>query len=114
MTSPNLSAADLAAIIDQIGNGFAPLDSFRVTLAGGASLPDGGREYFCQLPSAPPQPWRVARVTAYRNAWGAWRIGDVDIFAAVARSVTADDQEATDEIRHAVAIDPRTPATVTA
>lgn len=82
--SGKLSAADVAAIVDQIAAGIAPVDSAAIQTAGGDYRRDAMREYFCQLPGQYAGSWRVARVTFCRTTWDELRIVDVDIFERVA------------------------------
>lgn len=103
--SGELSAADVAAIVEQIAAGIAPVDSSSVQLAGGDYRRDAMREYFCQLPGQYAGPWRVARVTFCRTSWDELRIADVDVFERVA----AGDVSAAEslEILSAAVDDPR-------
>lgn len=80
-THATLTAADIDAIARQIGDGAAALDSWSRQAAGGFMRPDDAREYWAHLPyESSADPWRVARVTVYRDAPGRWRMGDVDVF----------------------------------
>lgn len=81
--SGELSAADVAAIVEQIAAGIAPVDVAAVQTASGDYRRDAMREYFCQLPGKYAGPWRVARITFERNAWGEMKLADVDIFERV-------------------------------
>jgi hypothetical protein len=104
-----LSPADLDAIVRQIAEGGAPVDSWATQAAGGHMRRDDAREYFCHLASSwsgNAGPRRVARVTVYRDAPGRWTIGDVDVFTHAADSATRDD-DAAREILAAVEADPR-------
>jgi hypothetical protein len=104
-----LSPADLDAIVRQIAEGGAPVDSWARQAAGGHMRRDDAREYFCHLPSSwsgGNGPRRVARVTVYRDAPGRWTIGDVDVFTHAADSATRDD-DAARKILAAVEADPR-------
>jgi GH24 family phage-related lysozyme (muramidase) len=105
-----LSAADFAAIIDQISEGSAALDSWAQQAAGGFMLRDNAREYWAHLPSTRflGEASRVARVTAYRDPAGRWTIGDVDVYVTTETNTTAradDGQEI--EIVSAIESDPR-------
>ncbi len=105
-----LSPADLDAIVRQIAEGGAPVDSWARQAAGGHMRRDDAREYFCHLADlwtgGDAGPRRVARVTVYRDAPGRWTIGDVDVFTHAAESTTRDD-DAAREILTAVEADPR-------
>jgi hypothetical protein len=96
-----ISAADMLDILDALSDG-AAVNSWATQTCGGAAIRDGAREYFCCLSSKEGQPFRVARVTAYRSPWGEWRIGDVDIFTAAAMSVVSADSDNAKEIEAAV------------
>lgn len=103
--SGELSAADVAAIVDQIAAGIAPVDSAAVQTAGGDCRRDAMREYFCQLPGQYAGRWRVARVTFQRNSWGVLSLCDVDIFERVEWLEVSADSAA--EILAAAVDDPR-------
>lgn len=103
--SGELSAADVAAIVEQIASGVAPVDSSSVQTAGGDYRRDAMREYFCQLPGQYAGSWRVARVTFQRNSWGRLSLCDVDIFERVAWADVSPDSAG--EILAAAVDDPR-------
>lgn len=110
MTTPaNLTAADMTAIVEQIADGSAAVDSWGRQAAGGWMRPDDAREYWAHLPTTGPgQVQRVARVTVYRDSWWRWTIGDVDVFTTTEAHETARrDDDAAREILAAVAADPR-------
>lgn len=108
--SPHITPADVAAIVDQIAAGIAPVDRATDRRCNGEPWPDARREYFCQLPGGHAAPWRVARVTVYREPWGTWRLGDVDVFTATDTAAIDRGGDAAREILAAVDDDGRAAA----
>lgn len=105
-----LSSRDVEAIAVAIGDGFAAVDSWPATSAGGSKLPDNSREYWVSLPGHGPA--RVARVTAWRDPVQRWHLNAVDIYTlAAAGVVPAGDMDeraaAAGELAAAVTSDPR-------
>lgn len=105
-----LSSLDVQAIAAAIEDGFAAVDSWPATSAGGGRLADNSREYWVSLPGHGPA--RVARVTAWRDPVGRWQLNAVDIYTLSATGVVpAGDMDeraaAAGEVAAAVAHDPR-------
>lgn len=105
-----LSSLDVEAIAVAIGDGFAAVDSWPATSAGGGKLPDNSREYWVSLPGNGAA--RVARVTAWRGPVGRWNLNAVDVYTLAATGVVpAGDMDeraaAAGEVAAAVANDPR-------
>jgi hypothetical protein len=105
-----LSSLDIEAIAAAIGDGFAAVDSWPATSAGGGKLPDNSREYWVSLPGH--ETARVARVTAWRGPVGRWNLNAVDVYTLAATGVIPDGDmderaAAAGEVAAAVANDPR-------